>query len=248
MTIQNGPRMPVLPWRFFKNRVMISIILVMALVGGPMSVTTFQQPQRFQLVNGLSSLDAGIRLLPFGALFPVGSMIGTRACSAFKIPSIYLILLGSALQVVGFALLSTLSASTHVENAVYGYLVICGLGCGMTFIMAYISIPFAVDERDKAVGMAAGNQFRTMGSAIGLAIAASVFNGYTLSRLASIGVNDPTSQLIAGSQALDIALKEEARRILSIGYNRQMLVLSGFSALQIPTALMMWKREQIIPS
>ncbi|KAI1088164.1 putative efflux pump antibiotic resistance protein [Rostrohypoxylon terebratum] len=239
-------REPVLPWRFFTNRVMVSIILVMALVGGPMSVTTFQLPQRFQLVNGLSSLDAGIRLLPFGVMFSVGSMFGTTTASKLRIPAIYLVWVGSVLQVIGFAFLSTLDTSLQIHAKVYGYLILCGFGCGMTFVMAYITVPFTVTEFDKAVGMASANQFRTMGSAMGLAIATSVFNGYVLPHLSILGIQDPAAALITGQQFLSADLQDEGRLILSEGYNRQMTVLCALSAAQIPAALLMWKRKQIV--
>lgn len=246
VTLTGKLREPVLPWRFFTNRIVIGIMAEMVLVGAPMSVTTFQLPQRFQLVNGLSNLDAGLRLLPFGALFPLGSMTGATASSKFKIPAIYLLVTGSVFQVVGYTLLSTLDSSVHIEAAVYGYLILCGFGCGLTFTMAYLTVPFTVDDCDKAVGMAAANQFRTMGSAVGLAIATSVFNGYTLHRLAGLGINGSLDDIVTGQELLPVAFREEARHILSEGYNRQMLVLCAFSAGQIPTALLLWKRKHIV--
>ncbi|KAI1453480.1 putative efflux pump antibiotic resistance protein [Annulohypoxylon moriforme] len=248
VTRANKTREPVLPWRFFTDRVMISIILIMTLVGAPMSVTTFQMPQRFQLVNGLSSLDAGLRLLPFGLMFSTGSMVGTTVASKLKIPVVYMLFVGSILQVIGYALLSTLDTSLQIQAKVYGYLILCGFGGGITFIMGYISVPFRVIEADKAVGLASANQFRTMGSAMGLAIATSIFNGYTLPRFASLGIQDPAADLVTGQQFLPPALQEEGRYILSEGYNRQMIVLCAFSAAQIPAALLMWKRKQMVIS
>ena len=241
------PQEPILPWEFFTNRVMVGILLVMMLVGGPMSVTVFQLPQRFQLVNGLSSLDAGIRLLPFGAIFPVGCVVGTMLGSKLKVPAIYSIMVGAIFQIVGYALLSRLSTSVEIERAVYGSLVLVGFGCGITFTMAYITVPFTAELRDKAVGMAAANQFRTMGSAMGLAIATSVFNGYVLSRIGNLGVGGLSiTDLTTGQQSLPAIIQEDARHILSEAYNRQMLVLCGFSAAQIPAAMLMWKRKQIV--
>ncbi|PQE06763.1 MFS multidrug transporter protein [Rutstroemia sp. NJR-2017a BBW] len=246
VTLTDMAREPVLPWRFFVNRVMVGILLVMMLVGVPMSVTAFQLPQRFQIINGLSSLDAGIRLLPYGALFPVGCMAGTTFAGKFKTPAIYLIFVGSVFQIIGYALLSTIGVSSDIDTAVYGYLIICGFGCGLTFTMAYITVPFTADLCDKAVGMASANQFRAMGSAIGLAIATSVFNGYTLSHFADLGITVSMTDLITGQQSLPESVREDTRRILSEGYNRQMLVLCVVSAAQIPTAMLMWKRKQIV--
>ncbi|TEY56422.1 hypothetical protein BOTCAL_0225g00020 [Botryotinia calthae] len=220
VTLTDKVREPVLPWRFFTNRVMIGILLVIILVGAPMGVTTFQLPQRFQLVNGLSSLDVGIRLLPFGAVFPVGCMAGTIIAGKFKVPAIYLIFVGSIFQIIGYALLSTLSTSAHIETAAYGYLIICGFGCGLTFTMVYITAPFTADLCDKAVGMASANQFWAMGSAIGLAIVTSVFNGYILSHFADLGIDGSMTDLITGQLSLPQSVREDIRHILSEAYNR----------------------------
>lgn len=240
-------REPTLPWRFFTNRCMAGILLGMALVGGPASVSVFQLPQRFQLVNNLSNIDAGVRILPFSGLFPFGSIVGSTLASKLKVPTIALALIGSVFQIIGYSLLSNLDASLRIDPAIYGYLILCGFGCGMSFIMLWVTVPFTVEKRDEAVGMGAANQFRMMGSAMGLAIATSVFNSYIEPRLANIGITNPIEELTkVGLKQFQIPLKDEARLILSEGYNRQMLVLCALSAAQIPAVLFLWKRKQIV--
>ncbi|KAH7303086.1 putative efflux pump antibiotic resistance protein [Stachybotrys elegans] len=246
VTRAGGDREPVLPWRFFTDRAVVGIMLCFVLVGAPMGVTTFQLPQRFQLVNGLDSFNAGIRLIPYGAAFPVGSSIGSQVAARFKIPAVCIVFFGSVLQTIGYALLGTLDASSHVPPAIYGYEVLCGLGCGATYQALYIMVPFAVETRDKAVGMGAANQFRWMGTAFGIAIATSVFNGYTVSRLESIGIPGLAEMTTNAQNTLPQALRDQMREILSSGYSRQMLVLCGFSAAEIPVGLLIWKRPQIL--
>jgi hypothetical protein len=95
--------------------------------------------------------------------------------------------------------------------------------------------------------MGAANQFRWMGSAFGLAIATSVFNGYTASRLEAIGIPGLASEFVTGAQqTLPQVIQDQVREILSGGYNRQMLVLCAFSAAEIPVGLLMWRRAQIV--
>jgi hypothetical protein len=212
-----------------------------------MAVTTYQLPQRFELVNELDSFDAGVRLIPYGAAFPVGSMISANLSSKLRVPGLYLSIVGSGFQVIGYALLSTLDSSVHITPGTYGYEVLCGLGCGMTYQMMYLMVPFTVGVRDKAVGMGAANQFRWMGSAFGLAIATAVFNGYTSSRLEALGVPGLASDYIAGNQgALPESLQSSVRDVLSGGYNRQMIVLCAFSAAEIPVTFLLWKTPQIV--
>ncbi|CAH0052188.1 unnamed protein product [Clonostachys solani] len=247
VTRSDGIREPVLPWRFFTNRVLIGIMLGFLLVGGPMAVLNFQLPQRFQLINGMSSFDAGVRIIPFGASFSIGSIASANIASRLKVPAIYMTLCGSAFQIVGFALLSTLEASTELHPATYGYEVLCGVGCGVNYQILYLMVPFTTEKRDHAVGMGAANQFRYMGSAFGLAIATSVFNGYGMSRLRDLGIAEPTELFLAGeSDILPESTQEVVRQILSEGYNRQMLVLCAFAAAQVPATLLMFKRKQVI--
>ncbi|EMR65128.1 putative efflux pump antibiotic resistance protein [Eutypa lata UCREL1] len=148
VTLSNNITEPVLPWRFLTSRVMAGILLGIVLLGGPLTVTTFQLPQRFQLINGLSSLDAGVRLVPFGAAVPIGTVASANIAGKLQVPAVYIIIAGAVLQVVGFALLGTLEASTQIPPAVYGYQVIAGLGCGISFQTLFLAIPFIAEKRD----------------------------------------------------------------------------------------------------
>jgi hypothetical protein len=98
--------------------------------------------------------------------------------------------------------------------------------------------------------MGLGAQFRTMGSAFALAIVTSAFNGYTSPRLQELGhpASIATAESLISEQlaGLPSTLVNDVRHILSEGYSRQMLVLCAFSAAQVPVALLMWKRKQII--
>lgn len=95
--------------------------------------------------------------------------------------------------------------------------------------------------------MGAGNQFRMIGSAFGLSITTSVFNTYVRAHLSALGIEDPMEALSKGSlDDIPSNLRDPAIQILSDGYNRQMLVLCGFAAAQLPAALLLWRRKQIL--
>ncbi|KAI0531883.1 putative multidrug resistance protein fnx1 [Xylaria digitata] len=248
VTLSEGKQEPILPWRFFTNRAMISILSIFFLLGGPLVVTIYQIPQVFQLVYRFTYLDAGIRVVPFTALWSVGLIVGPTLTRKFKIPPIYIILTGSVIQVIGFALLATLPVSLTTPPQIYGYEVIAGLGCGLVFPLLFAMIPFVTEGRDRAVGMAMGGQFQVMGSAVLLSIATSVFNGYTQPRLKSVLEGyGPGSLLNLGQtlSSLPVDQQNEIRLVLAKGYNQQSLVLSVAAAIQIPFGLLLWRREQI---
>lgn len=92
-------------------------------------------------------------------------------------------------------------------------------------------------------------QFRVMGGVIGLAIITSAFNGLVRSQL---------SDLLSGSE-LETLLKSPAtialftsdtqeiiRKTFAEGYTLQVKILAGLAAGQIPAAILMWEREQIM--
>ncbi|KAI0010006.1 major facilitator superfamily MFS-1 [Xylariaceae sp. FL0662B] len=249
VTLCRSVREPVLPWRFFTNRVMIGVLLGLLFLGGPMIVSMFQLPERFQLVYALSGLDAGVRLIPFSLAVPFGTGLASGIASRFKIPAIFILLAGSCVQVIGFALLGTLSVTLEIPARIYGFEIIAGFGCGMNFTPSFLVIPRAVESHDHAVGFGAGNQFRMMGGAIMIAISTSVFNSSVRPYLAELfGFADTNTLVTLGYElgSLPLEMQNEIRVILAKGYNRQMLVLCASAAAQIPAALLLWKRNQIL--
>ncbi|CAJ2502464.1 Uu.00g098580.m01.CDS01 [Anthostomella pinea] len=249
VTISDKIREPVLPWRFLTNRQMIGILLNFFFLGGPTIIGMFIIPQRYELVYGISGLDAGVRLIPFTITIAAGSIFASILAGKLKVPPMYLVLLGSSLQIIGFALLGTLPSTLHIPARMYGYEIITGWGCGINFSLLFIMIPWVIEGRDRASGMGAGAQFRMMGSAVILAISTSVFNTYTRPILQKLlGVSDSDSLIQSGASlaSLPQALQDQVRYTLGEGYNRQILVLCVSAALQIPFTLLMWKKKQLV--
>ncbi|KAI1850144.1 hypothetical protein JX266_004523 [Neoarthrinium moseri] len=237
---------PILPWRFFLNRRMISILLDQFLLGGPTLIGMFILPQRFQIVYGLSGLDAGVRLIPFSFAIPVATIFAAGLAGKKKIPLMYIFISGACLQVVGFALLGTLPLTPGIPARIYGYELIAGWGCGMNFSLLTIALPLVNENRDRATSMAAGAQFRLMGSTIVLSISTSVFNSYLRlhlnDALASADGTDLNSLVYAMHNPAEAA-SEQIRFTLAEGYNRQTLVLCVAAALQVPASLLLWNKK-----
>lgn len=111
----------------------------------------FVIPQRFQLVYGTSGLDAGIRLIPFTAAIPLSSIVASGLAGKRKVPPLYLIIVGSCLQIIGFALMATLPSSLDVPDRLYGFEVIAGWGCGINFSLLFLMIPFVIEKREQGM-------------------------------------------------------------------------------------------------
>ncbi|KAI1863494.1 hypothetical protein JX265_008711 [Neoarthrinium moseri] len=246
VTIANQVREPILPWRFLVSREMMGILLNFVLLGGPTVIGMFIIPQRFELVYGASGLDAGVRLIPFTFFMAVGSILASIMATKMKIPAIYVVIAGSCLQVLGFALIGTLPSTLYIPPKIYGFEIIAGLGCGMNYALLFVLVPFVVEERDRAVGLGVASQFRFVGSSMLLAISTSIFNGYVRSRLEALLEISNSDLLSTFLFTLPQELQEQARYILAEGYNRQILALCVSAALQVPASLLMWKKKQVV--
>jgi hypothetical protein len=244
-----GGREPVFPWRFVQSRVRIGMLISIFLTGMPFTVAVIQIPLRFQAVDNLSPLQAGVRLLPYAILNPVGSILAPWIAKRFQIPLLYILLFGASIQVVGAALMSTAPTNKHVPSGYYAYEGIAGLGTGLNLACLIVMTPFAVDKKDKAVAMSAMVQSRVLGGTLGLAIVTSVFTGYVYRQL--MGVSFSTSEvnmLLKSTRAfaeLDDAKAELARMIFAKGHNVQMMIVAGLSGAQLLTALLLWSSPQI---
>ena len=234
-------------------------------LGGPWFVSVFQLPQKFQFVHGSSGVRAGIQTMPFTFAAPVGSVFSSLVAGKLRVPVVYLVIFAGLLQTTGFALLASLPESSHVYARAYGYQIIAGFGCGINISTLLLIVPFVVEDRDKgesyslvwiytltilAVGLGAVSQLRVMGGAIVLSIATSAFNSYTKPRISEVlqAIGAPATSLesVESLANLDSADQQRIIAIMARGYNLQMYVLCAFASLQIPAAILLWRKKQIM--
>ena len=107
------------------------------LTGFHLFLVIVQLPEHFQIVNGISAISSGVRLMPLLFASALGSTIASWASSK-KNNTFYTLMVASSFLLLGSGLLSTTSTGPHLESAVYGYQVIFGLGIGMTFATSVI--------------------------------------------------------------------------------------------------------------
>lgn len=246
---RNSPRESVFPWRFIQNRVCFGLILLAIITGAPFTIALIDLPLRFQSVNGASPWQAGIKLLPFIGTVPLGAMIASVVMGKPKAPPIHVTFVGSAIQLVGFVLLSRAPNSAELPSSFYGFEAIAGFGLGITYATVTILAPFVAEKRDLAVATSGIVQFRLIGGVIGLAIVTTVLNGYVRSHLAQFLSQDEISELLRNTGTFHNAQGTSAdtiQSILAAAFNLQMRVVIGISAAQIPATLLLWRKPQII--
>lgn len=89
------------------------------LSGVPFTVAVIQIPQRYQTVGQTSPVRAGVDLLPSTLLLSLGTIVASVASSRFRIPPLFVFLVGGIFQTVGCALISTLGV--HLGSKVFEY-------------------------------------------------------------------------------------------------------------------------------
>lgn len=117
----------------------------------PFTIAVIQILLRFQALNGLTPLEAGIRLLPYAVLNSLGSVVEPYIAKRFQLPPLYIILIGAIFQVIGIALLSISPASEEITAAIYVYEGLAGFGAGVNLACLIVITPFNIEKKDKGL-------------------------------------------------------------------------------------------------
>ncbi|KAI1466940.1 major facilitator superfamily domain-containing protein [Daldinia caldariorum] len=136
-----------LPMRLLRDRVYAAAVLNTLFLGFPYMLVIYAFPLRLQVVNGKSSLIAGVMLLPMLGLSAVGSLLA-GAINGKKDRIFETMFVATCLVVLGCGLLSTLSSSPELEQKALGFLVFVGLGFGMVVSTATMVATFHSSIRD----------------------------------------------------------------------------------------------------
>ncbi|KAI0805328.1 major facilitator superfamily domain-containing protein [Xylaria sp. FL0064] len=236
---------PSFPRSFTHNHVLPPALLGAFLVGAPMTIAAIQLPQRYQLVNKSSPLDSGVKFLAYGVPFPVGVVMSSILAGRFRIPFVYIILLGTVIQIVGFALLSTTPDSVEPWPGQYGYSFIAGLGTGITGGLYTFLNPLSIHKNEQYLAISAGVQARMLGGSVGIAVVNSIWVSYVRQHLASVLPESDIDSLLVDIRSLGgfpPTVQQAFRAVCSDGYNLQMLATLGFSAAQVSVAAALWRR------
>jgi MFS family permease len=164
---------PMLPMRFFRNRAFaatngVSLAMFFGAFG-----SIFLLAQFFQVAQGYSPLEAGLRTLPWTAMpifvAPVAGILSDR------IGSRPLMAAGLSLQALALAYLALVTA----PDVAYGLLVpgFVMAGSGMALVFAPSANALLSSVRPSETGQASGanNTIREVGGVLGVAVLASVF-------------------------------------------------------------------------
>ncbi|KAI1490504.1 major facilitator superfamily domain-containing protein [Biscogniauxia mediterranea] len=234
-----SPVEAVFPWRFCKSRVVLGLILITFI---------FQIPLRYQTAGALDPLQAGIRLLPFSLSGPIGSIFSAGISKRLRVPPLYLMFLGSIMQIIGIIFTSRGSPGDYNWSGLYGLEVVVGLGFGFCLGASTLLTPFVLEKRDLAVGTAATVQFRFLGGAAVVSIVTAVGNSWIRDRLSNSLTPLQIQAVFQSSETirtLPANIQDLVRMTFSENFNLQMKIVLGFAVAGAITPLLMWRRAQV---
>ena len=130
---EHKTRDPVLDLRFFKNPSFVLIVVINALLFGTFAGSNYLLPFYLQLIQGLSTFNAGLVLtaLSFGLMIAgfISGQVYMKLIGKLK----YLLMGGTLLVAAGFFLLSRLHPWSGLGIVITG-LALIGLGLGFTTV------------------------------------------------------------------------------------------------------------------
>jgi EmrB/QacA subfamily drug resistance transporter len=223
VVVERRAEEPLLPLRLFRIRTFVLNSGIGLFIGMAMFGVISFLPLFVQVVNGSSATDSGLLLTPLmlgllGASILAGRAV-TRTGRYRRFP-----IAGTICTAIGMGLLATLdSESTRLQSA--AFMVICGIGLGLTMQLTVLSTQNAVPVSDLGVATSSVNFFRSIGGSIGVAVFGALFN----SRL---------THALGGAQPLGLAevqaLPDAAREAYRIDFAT---ALSGTFAYAVPILL-----------
>jgi len=167
---------PMLPMRFFRNRVFALANVASLLMFFGMFGSIFLLSQFFQSIQGYSPLGSGLRILPWTIMpmfvAPIAGALSDR------IGGQRLMGVGLTLQAGGLASLAALSTPTTPYWQLVGPFMVSGIGMAMFWAPVSNVVLSAVKPEEEGQASGANNAIRELGGVFGIAVLASVFSAY----------------------------------------------------------------------
>ena len=167
---------PMLPMRFFQNRVFTLANVASLLMFFGMFGSIFLLSQFFQTVQGYSPLGSGLRILPWTIMpmfvAPIAGALSDRIGGA------RLMGVGLTLQAGGLGSLAAISTPTTPYWHLVVPFMVSGIGMAMFWAPVANVVLAAVRPEEEGKASGAQNAIRELGGVFGVAVLASVWSHY----------------------------------------------------------------------
>jgi EmrB/QacA subfamily drug resistance transporter len=188
---------PMLPMRFFRNRVFALANLASLLMFFGMFGSIFLLSQFFQTVQGYSPIGSGLRILPWTIMpmfvAPVAGALSDRVGGA------RLMGIGLTLQAAGLASIAAISTPTTPYWQLVAPFMVSGIGMAMFWAPVANVVLTAVHKDEEGQASGAQNAIRELGGVFGVAVLASIWSHYGSYRSGTAFVDGMTPAIWVGA-------------------------------------------------
>lgn len=174
---------PMLDVTVFANPRFTAASLTLTMVFFALFGSLFLMTQFWQLVQGYTALQAGVRLLPYALTIMVTAPTAARVVE--RIGTKRVVVGGLLLVSLGLGLLSTISPGSPYLMVIAFYIVMAA-GMGLTMAPATESVMGALPRERAGVGSAINDTTRQIGGALGVAVIGSVVTTVYGGRIADL--------------------------------------------------------------
>jgi hypothetical protein len=140
---------------------------------GAVLTSVYYLPEWFQVIKSASPTKSGLMYLPL-SLSDILSATLAGVSVMFLGYANPLILGGTALMAIGTGLMTTFTTTTNHQHWI-PYLVLQGLGAGMTLSMPYVATQTVLNGDDVPIGTSIVQLFQFFGGSVFLAISQAIF-------------------------------------------------------------------------
>ncbi|MDH3754163.1 MAG: MFS transporter [Acidimicrobiia bacterium] len=172
---------PMLPVRIFRNLRFSAASVAITSAFFALFGFIFLVTQYFQLVQGYTPLESGVRTLPVALSIAISSLMAPRVVE--RAGTTRVVMAGLTLMAIAFAWISANSATTSYSEII-GQMILLGGGLGFTTAPATESIMGSLSKDKAGVGSAVNDTTRELGGTLGVAVIGSVFSSVYADALA----------------------------------------------------------------
>ena len=172
--IESRAKEPIIPLDLFKNSIFTTSVITVFVTGVGLFGAVLYIPLFVQAIQGDNATESGTTVTPMTMAIVISSIVTGQIISRtgkYRIIGI----IGMALVTLGMVLLYTMNMETERFTTIL-YMIIMGLGLGIAFPLYTLVVQNAFPIQRVGVVTAAVTFFRSIGSAVGVAVLGSVVN------------------------------------------------------------------------